>query len=132
MLPNELDSSELSAVVADLAQLHRWELDNIPYMRTMTGRHLYFATAQRAVGEHSQHERSLKELFSSPHLTEKALRTRMQDMLADDLFVSRASATDTRNKYLLPTEKFYELVYAHADQARKIFKSNFLMFRRQG
>jgi hypothetical protein len=130
MLANEIDSAELSAIMADLAELHRWELDNIPYMRTMTGRHLYFATAQRAVGDRSQLERSLKELFSSPHLTEKALRTRMQDMLADDLFISMASSTDTRNKYLVPTEKFYEYVYTHADQARKIFKSNFLMFRR--
>lgn len=130
MLPNEMDSAELSAIMSDLAELHRWELDNIPYMRTMTGRHLYFATAQRAVGERAQLERSLKELFSSPHLTEKALRTRMQDMLADDLFISMASATDTRNKYLVPTEKFYEFVYTHADQARKIFKSNFLMFHR--
>jgi hypothetical protein len=130
MFQNEMDSGELSAIVSDLAELHRWELDHMPYMRTMTGRHLYFATAQRAVGDRSQLERSLKELFSSPHLTEKALRNRMQDMLADDLFVSTLNATDTRNKYLVPTEKFYEFVYTHADQARKIFKSNFLMFRR--
>jgi hypothetical protein len=130
MFQDEMDSGELSAIVSDLAELHRWELDNIPYMRTMTGRHLYFATAQRAVGDRSQLERSLKELFSSPHLTEKALRNRMQDMLADDLFVSMLNASDTRNKYLVPTEKFYECVHKHADQARKIFKSNFLMFRR--
>lgn len=127
MLPNEMDGGELSALVTNLAELHRWEMDNIPHMRTMTGRHLYFATAQRAVGERAQLERSLKELLSSPHLTEKALRTRMQDMLADELFISMANTNDSRNKYLVPTERFYEYVYAHADQVRKIFKNNFLI-----
>lgn len=130
MRPNEMDGGELSALVTNLAELHRWELDNIPHMRTMTGRHLFFATAQRAVGERAQLEGSLKELLSSPHLTEKALRTRMQDMLADDLFISMANTNDSRNKYSVPTEKFYEYVYAHADHARKIFKNNFVMFSR--
>lgn len=127
MFSNEMDGAELSALVSNLAELHRWEMDQIPYMRTMSGRHLYFAASQRAVGERSQLERSLKELLSSPHLTEKALRNRMQEMLSDDLFTSMSSEVDSRNKYLVPTEKFYEFVYAHADQARKIFRGNFLM-----
>lgn len=128
MISKDLDSVELSTIVANLAKLHSWEMDNIPYMRTMTGRHLYFSAAQRSVGERSQLERSLKEMFSSPHLTERALRNRMQEMLSDNLFVSMPNQIDSRNKYLVPTEKFHEYVYKHADQASKIFRSNFLMF----
>jgi hypothetical protein len=128
MLPNDTDNLELSAMVTNLAELHRWEMDNMAYMRTMTGRHLYFAAAQRAVGERAQLERSLKELFSSPHLTEKALRNRMQDMLTEGLFLSQSSEQDNRSKHLIPTDKFFEIVHKHAEQTRKIFRNNFLIF----
>ncbi len=128
MLSNEMDHAEMAALMSNLAELQHWEIENMPYMRTMTGRHLYFATAQRAIGEGAQLERSLKELFSSSHLTEKALRNRMQDMIGDGLFVSMSSDADYRNKYLVPTEKFNEFVYKHAEQCRKIFRNNFLIF----
>jgi DNA-binding MarR family transcriptional regulator len=37
---------------------------------------------------------------------------------------------DARSKYLMPTERFYETIYLHADQVRRIFDKDFLMIEK--
>ena len=33
-------------LVSSLAELHQWELDNLPLLSTLTGRHLYYRMAE--------------------------------------------------------------------------------------
>lgn len=49
----EMGANELRAIVASLAELHQWEQDNSHVLRSMTGRHLYFKIADRAIAEQS-------------------------------------------------------------------------------
>lgn len=130
MATKELDLAELTALVENLAALHAWEQVHMPFMQTTTGRHLYYMVAKRAIGERSQLDRSLKNLFGSPHFTERALRNRMQEMVEQGFFDTYQSQLDGRNKHLIPTEKFYKMVYEHSEEARRIFRGKFLMIPR--
>lgn len=126
----EINTGQLTSIVANLAELHQWELDNAPLLNTLTGRHLYYRIAQRSVGDRALLSRALKDLFGGSGYTEKALRTRMRDMEREGVIEAVTGISDGRSKYLMPTEKFYEAIYLHADQAKKIFDRNFLMIEK--
>ena len=126
----EMNTGQLTAIVANLAELHEWELDHCPLLSTLTGRHLYFRIAQRAVGDRALLSKALKDLMGGSGYTEKALRIRMREMEAEGYIASVNGEDDARSKYLMPTEKFYEAIYLHADQVRRIFDKDFLMIEK--
>ena len=99
-------------------------------LSTLTGRHLYFRIAQRAVGDRTLLSKALKDLMGGSGYTEKALRTRMREMEINGYIASVNGEEDARSKYLMPTEKFYEAIYMHADQVRRIFEKDFLMIEK--
>ncbi len=130
MNSRDINTAQLTAIVANLAELHEWELDHAPLLGTLTGRHLYYRIAQRAVGDRALLSRALKDLMGGSGYTEKALRTRMREMEKAHLIESVSGEDDGRSKYLMPTEKFYESIYLHADQVRRIFEKNFLLIEK--
>ncbi len=130
MNSRDINTAQLTAIVANLAELHEWELDHAPLLGTLTGRHLYYRIAQRAVGDRALLSRALKDLMGGSGYTEKALRTRMREMERAHLIESVSGEDDGRSKYLMPTEKFYESIYLHADQVRRIFEKNFLLIEK--
>lgn len=130
MNTREINTAQLTAIVANLAELHEWEIEHAPLLGTLTGRHLYYRIAQRAVGDRALLSRALKDLMGGAGYTEKALRTRMREMEKKHLIESVNGEDDGRSKYLMPTEKFYESIYLHADQVRRIFEKNFLLIEK--
>ena len=62
--------------------------------------------------------------------TEKALRTRMRDMEQAGFIEAVSGKDDARSKYLMPTERFYESIYSHAEQVKKIFDRKFLLIEK--
>ena len=126
----EINSSQLTAIVANLAELHEWELEACPMLSTLTGRHLYFRIAQRAIGDRELLSKALKGLTGGAGYTEKALRNRIHEMEKDGYIVSLNGEEDARSKYLMPTEKFYEAIYWHAERVRHIFDKDFLMIEK--
>jgi hypothetical protein len=125
-----MDLAELTALVKCMSALHSWELENMPFMETTTGRHLYYMVARRAIAEQGQLDKSLKDLFTSPHFTERGLRNRMQEMSEQGIFTTYQSSADGRNKHLIPTEVFYEHVFKHAQQIRRLLRETFLLIKR--
>jgi len=126
----DINTVQLTAIVANLAELHEWELDHAPMLSSLTGRHLYYRIAQRAVGDRTLLSRALKDLMGGSGYTEKALRTRMREMEKEGLIEAVSGEEDGRSKYLMPTEKMYESIYLHADQVRRIFEKNFLLIEK--
>lgn len=127
---SDINTRQLTAIVANLAELHEWELDHAPLLNTLTGRHLYFRIAQRAVGDRALLSKALKDLTGGSGYTEKALRTRMREMEKEGYIASVNGEDDARSKYLMPTERFYETIYLHADQVGRIFDKDFLMIEK--
>ena len=130
MNTKEMKIGQLTAIVAKLAELHEWELEHSPLLSTLTGRHLYFRIAQRAVGDRSLLSKALKDLMGGAGYTEKALRIRMREMEANGYIASVNGEDDARSKYLMPTERFYETIYLHADHVRRIFEKDFLIIEK--
>lgn len=65
MISREINTSQLTSIVANLAELHEWELDNAPILSSLTGRHLYYRIAQRAVADRTLLPRALKDLMGA-------------------------------------------------------------------
>lgn len=130
MSSREINTAQLTAIMANLAELHEWELDHAPILGSLTGRHLYYRIVRRAVGDRTLLSRALKDLMSGSVYTEKALRTRMREMEKDGLIEAISGEEDARSKYLMPTEKMYELIYLHADQVRRVFEKKFLLIEK--
>lgn len=130
MINKQINTKQLTAIVENLAELHQWEANHLPLLGTLTGRHLYFRIAQRAVGDRELLSRALKDLMYGSGFTEKGLRTRMREMEASGYIASVAGERDARSKCLMPTEKFYEAIYLHADEVRRIFENDFLMIEK--
>jgi hypothetical protein len=126
----EINTSQLTAIVANLAELHEWELEFCPLLATLTGRHLFFRIAQRSIGDRAHLSRALKDLMGGNGFTEKGLRNRIQQMKKEGYIIAVTAEDDGRSKYLMPTEKFYEAIYWHADKVRRIFEKDFLMIEK--
>lgn len=127
----EMGASELRSIIASLAELYQWEQDNTPVLRSMTGRHLYYKIADRAIAERSLLTGSLKkDLYAGSVLSEKALRLRMRELEQEGCIEAVSCLDDARAKYLVPTEKFYESIYLHAEQTRRIFSKHFHLIGR--
>jgi len=130
VISKELSTPQLTAIISNLADLHEWEINHAPLLNTLTGRHLYYRIAQRAVGDRALLSRSLKDLMVGAGYTEKALRTRMRDMEQSGFIEAVSDQVDGRSKHLMPTERFYESIYMHAEQVKKIFERKFLLIEK--
>ena len=132
MTTKDMGAKELRGIIAGLAELYQWEQDNSPTLRSMTGRHLYYKIAERAIADRSLLSGSLKrDLYAGSALSEKAIRLRMREMERLGEIEAVSCLDDARAKYLMPTEKFYEAIFMHAEQTRRIFSKYFHLIERQ-
>ena len=117
-------------LVSSLAELHQWELENLPLLSTLTGRHLYYRMAEETFHPEEALTKALKDLFGGAHFTEKALRSRMREMERDGLIETITRQSDARSKQLIPTSKFHQLLEAHAEQVKRTFDKHFLLIEK--
>lgn len=123
--------SELSMLLQCIADLYAWEMENLSFMQTTTGRYIYHALARQAwFTENGNLEVPLKPLFLTQHFTEKALRIRIQEMVAQGWVEMLRSKGDNRTKCIVPTEKFLALLHAHAQMAQNCIRNKFLIIPR--
>ena len=127
MIDRDINAVQLTSIVTNLAELYEWELMHVPMLRSLTGRHLYYRIAQRAIGDRTLLSRALKDLAGGQGYTDKALRTRMRELEDEGYIEAVSSEVDGRSKCLMPTEKFYETIYMHSSHVRRVFSKNFLM-----
>ncbi len=117
-------------LVSSLAELHQWELENLPLLSTLTGRHLYYRMAEETFHPEEALTKALKDLFGGAHFTEKALRSRMREMERDGLIETITRQSDARSKQLIPTPKFHQLLEAHAEQVKRTFDKHFVLIEK--
>lgn len=126
----EMNTDELVSLIHGLIELDEWERANSTFFQSVTSRYLYFKIAERSVIEGSLVNRSLKDLYQTPFLSEKALRIRLREFERDGVIESVQSGQDKRSRFLMPSEKFYESVYLHAEQAKRIFSERFYLIKK--
>lgn len=129
MTSGEHVTEEQKALAATLAELHYWELKQMPLLHTMTGRSLYFRILQEALKAQIDNvgDQNPMEVFNNNHFTDRAMRVRMQSMCKEGLLEMVPAPNDGRIKHVLPTEKFFALGNAHAMQLRKLLEQRFII-----
>lgn len=126
----EMNGTELAKIMTNLSELYAWEMENLPFFRSSTGRHIYFGLVRRSMSPDAKLDASLKDLFATAHFTDRALRTRMQAMVDDGLVETVGGLEDARMKYLMPNEKFYKNIYDHGIKFKKIMNKDFLLLEK--
>lgn len=123
------NAQNMQSIMHVLKQLHSWELDNIPCLRTMTGRQLYFAAGGHAASNYQVTAQPMKQLFNHQWLSERALRTRMQQLQVDGLFEISAGM-DARSRWVIETPKLSQTIQKHTDQLVKFLAKDFYLIRK--
>jgi len=127
---NELNSERLTLIQSNLAELRAWEFENLPFFGTVTGSYLYHKIAERSLAQREPINRSLKDLHYSSSVSERAIRLKLREFERDGLIESKSSEEDGRVRYLIPTEKFYEMVYQHSCEFDRIFSKNMVLIEK--
>jgi len=118
------------ALVEILSDLHSWEVTNLPILASISGRQLYFAVARQAIV--MGRGPTVKEVVMAQHLTDRALRTKLAEMIESDYFELKASRSDGRAKSLHPKENYEKCLYSHIAEFKKIIDTHFYMIEREG
>ena len=107
-----------------LILIHDWENDQLPELRTLTGRNLYFRIAASLISDKQspQHLKPLKGM-----LTERATRQRIRIFQHLGLLQILNNESDQRTKRAMPTEKFLQHLNQHIDAVRQLCDSHYFI-----
>jgi DNA-binding MarR family transcriptional regulator len=135
--PEGLQLEEMTMrLLAAVSELHSWEIQNCPYLRTVSGRQLYFGMIRQCLqtknGNHSLTIDTLKELYYGDGLsiTERGARIKLREFEADGIVQSSKSAEDRRSKRITPTQKLLHQMTAHSEAALKILNKHLIVVKR--
>ena len=107
-----------------LAVINEWEREHMPFIKSTSGRDLYFLLVKHFVlTDRSWVAIPLKSF--TVDLTDKAMRKRMKDFELQGLLAIENSVEDRRSKTIQPTDKMRGLFDAHTLVLRRCFKHYF-------
>ena len=103
---------DAQTVLRILRELHQWELDNIPILKTMTGRDIYLTLASSL--DDASGGISLKTLKNNNNFTDKAIANRLQ-MLQDMQMIKKLKTeNDGRVKVIIPDDQLQDYCEKHS------------------
>lgn len=125
----ELDIASKAAFVQVMTAMHEWEIKNIEMLRCMTGRQLYFPMASKTV--QSTPYCQIKEILVSDHLSEKAMRNRLAQLVESGYIDVKPGYRDKRTKQLYISQNFDDLVNIHINQFYKLLSERFFIIDKE-
>jgi DNA-binding MarR family transcriptional regulator len=118
-------------ILTSLIELKQWEWSNVPILKTVVGRHVYFSIANQMLEKNNdQTDRSLKQVLTHPGYTDRAIRMKLREMERMGLIESMSSDIDKRVRYVLPTPKFEQLVETHAKVYRSLLEKEYILLEK--
>lgn len=121
--------AEDAALIQILASLHSWEVNRAPLMSSVSGRQLYYSVAPQALV--MGRGPTVKEVVMAQHLTDRALRAKLAEMIRDGYFELGPSALDSRAKSLQPQDHYYDFLHAHVAEFRRLVENYFYLIERE-
>lgn len=97
-------------------ELYEWELNELPFVDSIVGRHVYVCVARNVLRQRyfKGEDLSIKSLLSSISFSDRAVRLKIREMEASGYLFSKVTSSDKRIKLIKPTEKLVRLIDAHA------------------
>ena len=127
--PSANSRAESLALFSILSHLYHWEVEQTELLRSTTGRHLYFSIGQRTLV--SGMSPTVKEVITTNHLTDRALRMRLSQLVDEGLLRPGAGRGDARTRSIQPSEAFENLMLDHLDTFRKLVNSQFMLIEKE-
>jgi DNA-binding MarR family transcriptional regulator len=128
---NNRSASANFKILTSLIELKQWEWSNVPVLKTVVGRHVYFSIANQMLEKtNAQSDRSLKQVLTHPGYTDRAIRMKLREMERMGLIESKSSDIDKRVRYVMPTPKFEQLVETHAKVYRSLLEKEYIILEK--
>lgn len=119
-------------ILARLVELSHWEWANLPLLKTVVGRHVYYCIAQDTFFNAShQTDRSLKQVLNHPEYTDRAVRMKLRELEDEGLITRVYSENDKRARQIVPTAKLLDLMAQHAETMQKLLEKDFIILERE-
>jgi len=101
--------------IACMQSVHQWETSKNPLLSTIVGRHIYICIISEIEQNYPTKilSKSLKQIFTHPTLTDKAIRLKLRDLEAKGYIKTEVNDFDARAKRILVTDKFVALMNEH-------------------
>lgn len=112
-----------------MAEMYEWECKNMPFMKSSSGRSLYYALLHQCSVHPTRTRFPFKTLTT--HLTDKALRIRMHEFAQLDLLTFDNNNEDGRARTVTPTPKLMTLFQSHSEAMCEVFQRRFMIFRKE-
>lgn len=107
-----------------LAVLNEWERVHLPFIKSTSGRDLYFLLVKHFLLSADSFAAIPLKSFTVD-LTDKAMRRRMQEFEQLDLLAIEVREGDGRSKTIRPTPRLHQLFEAHSLIMRGCFRHYF-------
>lgn len=119
--------------LAEVFELYEWELQKIPFVNSVVGRHVYCCVAKRVLSGNAENEDlySIKSLFSTANFTDRAIRLKIREMESLGYLKSIVNDADKRSKKLIPTEDLIILINDHSEMLDRFLQRDFFIIEKK-
>lgn len=129
--PHELET--VLKLLNVLADIQKWELTNIGFMGTATGRQLYFGLVRSSsVDQGKLNVGLMKYIYHSEHIgvTERGVRLAVRAMENEGGLRVEQHESDKRARKIVLTEKLQQQMVAHAQAIKQAFEKNYHLIQK--
>ena len=129
--PRELET--VLKILNVLADIQKWELANIGFMGTVTGRQLYYGLVRSSSVDHGNLNVGLmKNIYHSEHIgvTERGVRLAVRALESEGGGRVEQHEGDKRARKIVLTEKLQQQMVAHAQAVKQAFEKNYLLIQK--
>jgi DNA-binding MarR family transcriptional regulator len=119
-------------ILAHLVELAHWEWANLPLLKTVVGRHVYFCIVYDTYfRSNDPTDRSLKQVLNHPEYTDRAVRMKLREMEEEGLITRVYNEKDKRARQIVPTAKLLDLMAQHAEHLQKLIEKDFIVWEKE-
>jgi len=108
-----------------LAEVQKWEWMELPSVRSLVGRHVYFCMAKEVLqSDEFRAGQPLKQVLFHPAFTDRAIRMKLREFEEDGLIEMLPDDADKRFRRLIPTQALLDAIDKHAQMLRQTIEKN--------
>lgn len=113
-------------------ELYEWELDELPFINSVVGRHVYVCMARKVLRERyfETGEVSIKSLLSNSLISDRAVRIKIREFEKMGYVESELNSYDKRLKVLRPTEKLLQSIEIHTMKFYQSINQDYHLIKR--
>jgi hypothetical protein len=108
-----------------LTHINQWEWAELPSVRSLVGRHIYFCIANEVLtSQQFRAGQPLKQVLFHPEFTDRAIRMKLCEFEKEGLIERLPDDSDKRYRRLVPTQLLLEAIEKHAQTLRQTIEKN--------